>query len=274
VLADVVDRLSCPLCGRGLTLAAGMLRCEAGHSFDVARQGYVYLLAGGARPGGDTSEMVEARESFLRAGHFARIAEVAADAVGELRAGCVADIGAGTGYYLARVLECSSAATGVALELSRHALRRAVRAHPRAGAVGCDVWRSLPLRSGAVSAALSVFAPRNGEEIARVLAPGARLVVVTPSVRHLGELAAPLGLLSVDERKRERLDARLSPHLHLERESPLEWTMWLTREEAGWLAGMGPSAYHTSADELAERIAELPEPMAVTASVIVSAYAR
>ena len=34
---------------------------------------------------------------------------------------------------------------------------------------------------------LSVFAPRNPPEMARVLAPGAALVAVTPTTRHLFE---------------------------------------------------------------------------------------
>jgi len=271
VLADVVDCLRCPHCDGGLRLGDGSLRCDSGHSFDVARQGYVYLLPGDVRPGGDSAAMVEAREAFLRARHFAPIAQAVAEAAGQ-PGGCVADLGAGTGDYLARVLDRAPDAPGLALELSKHALRRAARAHPRIGAVGCDAWRALPLRSRSVSVVLSVFAPRNGEEIARVLSPGGKLVVVTPTRRHLTELITPLGMLSVDERKRERLESKLSPHLAPESEAGLEWTMWLTHEELGWLAGMGPSAFHTDAEELAERIARLPEPMAVTASVTVSVH--
>src|SRR3954447_8697462 len=82
VLADVVDLLRCPVCGDALGEAGGALRCAAGHSFDIARQGYVNLVPGRA----DTPEMVEARDAFLRAGHFrplsAALAEAAASAGG------------------------------------------------------------------------------------------------------------------------------------------------------------------------------------------------
>jgi 23S rRNA (guanine745-N1)-methyltransferase len=49
--------LRCPLCKSGFTAAAGALACRNGHSFDLARQGYVNLLPGRRRrpaAGGDS----------------------------------------------------------------------------------------------------------------------------------------------------------------------------------------------------------------------------
>ena len=65
------------------------------------------------------------------------------------------------------------------------------------------------MRDGVAAVVLSVFAPRNGEEMARILAPGGALVAVTPTTRHLYELVGPLGLLSVPDDKEDRLDAQL-----------------------------------------------------------------
>jgi 23S rRNA (guanine745-N1)-methyltransferase len=59
--------------------------------------------------------------------------------------GCVVDVGAGTGYYLAVVLERLTDRVGLALDVSKYALRRAARAHRRVGAVACDVWHGLPV---------------------------------------------------------------------------------------------------------------------------------
>ena len=75
LLDDVLGYLRCPHCGRPLAQAGPALRCAAGHSFDIARQGYVSLLPAGI-PGdaGDTAAMVRARRDFLAAGHFAPIA--------------------------------------------------------------------------------------------------------------------------------------------------------------------------------------------------------
>ena len=239
MLSDVVDLLRCPHCHGGLALAGPAVQCAAGHSFDVARQGYVTLVPGTA---GDTAEMVAARERFLGAGHFDPIARAVADAVG---AGPVVEIGAGTGYYLARTLDGDR--VGVALDSSGYALRRAARAHARIGAVGGDVWGSWPLRDEVAGTVLCAFAPRNGPEIARVLRPDGILIVVTPTQRHLAELADAYGLLSVDDRKRDRLDLQLAPHLRRVREETLEFALTLDAEAATALVQMGPSAHHGGA---------------------------
>jgi 23S rRNA (guanine745-N1)-methyltransferase len=277
VLDEVLHLLACPHCGAPLAPVERSVACPNGHSFDVARQGYVSLLPGGARRAtADTAAMVAAREAFLGAGHFDRLGDALADECERALAfdGCVVDLGAGTGWYLARVLDRLRDRPGLALDLSAHALRRAARAHPRAGAVACDVWRRLPVRDAVAALALSVFAPRNGAEIARLLRPGGAVVAVTPTSRHLEELVGALGLLSVDERKRERLAASLDPYLELSSRSDREWRMELRRDDVANAAAMGPSAHHVEPGRLERRVAGLPEPVAVTASVTLSVYRR
>jgi len=276
VLQDIVEYLVCPHCGRGLLQQDGALRCPGRHAFDIAKQGYVSLLPGDAHTGtGDTAAMVAARDGFLGAGHYAPIAAALAEAAAEVGdSDCVVDLGAGTGYYLASVLDALPQAHGAALDISKFALRRAARAHPRAGAVVCDAWRPLPLRDGAASLVLNVFAPRNGPEIRRVLRPGGTLLVVSPTPRHLTELVGALGLLGVDGRKEERLAATLGPHLSFEGSSEHGFPMLLDHAAVRTVVGMGPSAWHTDGAELAARIAALSDPVPVTASVTLSRFTR
>ena len=186
--------------------------------------------------------------------------------------GALLDAGAGTGHYLREVLVRRPDAVGVALDVSKYACRRAAKTHPRAGAVLADAWRSLPLRDGAVSTVLNVFAPRNAREMARVLATGGHLVVVTPNPAHLGGLVEALGLISVDLRKRQRLDEQLGELFEPEVSSEVTFGLSLRREEAEAVAAMGPSARHVSADDLRRRIDALPDPFDVTASVTVATY--
>ncbi|MQA82919.1 MAG: 23S rRNA methyltransferase [Streptosporangiales bacterium] len=275
MLADVLTYLRCPHCRASLDLAGGMVRCTAGHAFDVARQGYVNLLPGDARAGaGDTAGMVRARHDFLGRGHFAgladRITELAT--AGLAADGCVADVGAGTGYHLARLLDALPDRVGLALDVSKYAVRRAARAHPRIGAAACDTWRSLPVRDGAAAAVLDVFAPRNGPEFRRILAPGGILVVVTPTPRHLRELVTTLGLLTVDERKEERVAGTLGGSFTAGTSLVHEETPLLAHEDVEALVAMGPSAWHTAPRVVAERVAHLPNPVPVTLSVTLTTY--
>ncbi|MDO8964003.1 MAG: methyltransferase domain-containing protein [Coriobacteriia bacterium] len=275
MLADAVACLVCPRCGAPLVEAPGTLSCSEGHSFDVARQGYVNLLPGGARPGtADTPAMVSAREAFLAAGHYDPIASAVIRAINgaDPARGCVIDIGAGTGQHLARVLDAFPDGTGIALDISKHALKRAARAHPRAAAIVCDVWAPLPIRTASVAVILDVFAPRNATEFHRVLAPDGVLVVVTPTERHLRELVVALGLLSVDGDKRERLDEKLDGLFSAFDEFEVEWPLSLARAEVAAAVAMGPSARHLDAAELAADLDGMAEPVAVTASVSVRSF--
>ncbi|NAZ80494.1 23S rRNA methyltransferase [Kineococcus sp. R8] len=273
-----MEHVRCPVCGQPLALEERVLRCPAGHAVDVARQGYAHLAVGGRAHPGDTAAMVAARDAFLGAGHYVPIAQAVADALGEgeLPPGPVVDVGGGTGWYLAQVLDRLPPALGVrdglCLDSSSAALRRAARVHPRVAALGVDVWRGLPLADGCASAVLSVFAPRNPAEVARVLGPAGRWVVVTPRPEHLRELVGPLGMLTVDARKDDRLAADLAD-FERTASTDLAVTVELDHPALRALVGMGPSAHHVPAAELEARLADLPPTVAVTVAVRVSTYA-
>ena len=87
------------------------------------------------------------------------------------RPGLVVDLAGGTGHYLAGVLDALPHRNGACLDLSVPALRRAARAHPRAAALGADVWRPLPLADRSAALALGIFGPRNAAETGRILGP-------------------------------------------------------------------------------------------------------
>ena len=242
-----LDWTRCPHCSLPLGRVDRSLRCAEGHSYDVARQGYVNLLGRAAPANADSPTMLEARARFLATGRYLPVADAVAARVGGARR--IVEVGAGIGWYLARALDASPAAEGLATDVSVAAAKRCARAHPRMDAVVADTWVGLPVQDGAVDLVLCVFAPRNAADFARILAPGGRLVVVVPRAGHLAELRERDRLLEVADDKADSLVASLGDdgwtHLGDER---VTRSMDLTAQEAADLVGMGPNAFHAHDD--------------------------
>jgi len=278
MLSHIVDILADPNDGTALSGADDFSRLvsESGHSYDVAKQGYVTLAAGaGLKHKGDDMDMVTARETYLAMGHFAPFVEAVTGAVqdaldsaslAESTPASLLEVGAGTGYYLAHTLDSIAESRGVGLDISPHAAKHLAKCHPRVGAVVADVWERLPLRDESVDAISVVFAPRNPTEFRRVLAPGGQVIVLTPGAGHLDELREPLGILGVEEGKVERMYEQAEGRLE-QAADPVDISFPIELDKASIAAqvGMSPSARHISAGELAERMTAFPPTLTVTA---------
>ncbi|WP_394215582.1 putative RNA methyltransferase [Brachybacterium vulturis] len=268
-LASWLEVLECPHCHHRMRIDERTLRCPSGHSFDLARAGYVSLLTGAPATSGDDDAMARARDGFLATGAYAPLR----DAIGDLApdtTGRVLDIGGGTGYYLAGLLEELPQARGLGVDTSVRALRFAARAHDRAAAAAWDVFTRFPLAEGSADLVLNVFAPRNPPEFARVLTPGGHLLVVRPAADHLAELRAAVpGMVGLDPRKEERLHAVLDPLFTTEEVREVRFPLAVSGQAAWDLVAMTPSARHVAPQALAE-LAD----GTVTVSVLASLHRR
>ena len=94
--------LICPVCGGNLEKTEHSYVCVKGHSFDIARSGYVNLLLSkhmGKTVHGDNKLMVNARREFLEKGYYAPLMNALCDKAEEFFQGKVLlDAGCGEGY--------------------------------------------------------------------------------------------------------------------------------------------------------------------------------
>lgn len=238
------DWLACPHCGQHLVVEDRVAGCGSGHRFDVSRQGYLNLLGRAAGRNADTPDMLSHREAFLAGGHYQPIVDVLVALVAVGRPRRILEVGAGTGHYLAAVLESLPGAEGLAVDVSPAAARRLARVHPRVRAIVADAWAPLPLLAGCVDVVMSVFAPRNANEFARVLAPGGRLVTVTPGPGHLAEARDRFGLMDIQADKTERLERGLAAWFVRGASVPVRFGLDLDERAMSALIGMGPNAMH------------------------------
>lgn len=216
--------------------------------------------------------MVRARDRFLSTGRYAPIRQAVASLAADSAPGrgTVVDIGCGTGYYLAGVLDRLPGARGLGLDTSVRALRSAARAHDRAAAATWDVFRPFPLATAAADVVLDVFAPRNPAEFHRVLRPAGWLIVVRPTGRHLAELRERVpAMVTIDPAKEQRLHRALDPFFDAAVTEQVEYPAILTRRDALDLVAMTPSARHVSRADLNDD-GVLPDQ--ITVSVLATAY--
>ena len=189
--------LACPLDGAPLHREGASWRCAAGHSFDIARQGYLHLLPvqhKRSRDPGDSKAMVGARRRFLDAGHYRPIADAVSRATlagvaPDAPLACL-DAGCGEGDYLRALAAAADKGPALALlglDISKWAVQSAARQDPRAAwVVGSNA--KLPVLPGTLDRVLCLFGFPVYAEFARVLKPGGLLLQVDAGPDHLREL--------------------------------------------------------------------------------------
>ena len=268
-LACVAELLRCPACLGPLAPTQGSLICARTHTYDVARPGYVTLLPAARRcPNGDDAAMIDARAAIMAAGHFEPLTAALAETANSLAlpdTAVILDAGAGTGHHLAGVLAGLPGALGVAADVSRAASRVGARTHEGIARVRCNIWQDIPLCDATVDLAMSVFAPRNTDELARVLRPNGALIVATPAPEHLQELAT-LHTVSVHRTKAMRLQQLFAAWPSAGPVQRVSWTLQLTQADTKRVLTMGPAAHHLRRD-LSVHLTALGEPVSVTAAV-------
>ncbi|MGF2688553.1 putative RNA methyltransferase [Marinobacter sp. DUT-3] len=264
--------LACPLDGDPLTHVDTAWRCPAGHSFDIARQGYTHLLPvqnKRSRNPGDSKEMVAARRNFLNGGFYQPIADavnraVLADAPGEGMLSCL-DAGCGEGYYLRQLAAAAGERQTLELlgvDISKWAVLAAAKQDKRpAWVVGTNA--RLPVLPGSVDRVLCLFGFPVYSEFARVLKPGGQLLQVDAGPWHLRELREIIYPTLKPEKNEDVVTPEGFTTLETTTERfPLELT---SQEQISDLLAMTPHLYRASAEGI-ERASAL-DSLAVTVEV-------
>lgn len=250
--------LLCPVCAADLMQTDGALVCPAGHSFDVAREGYVNLLLSGGRRG-DEKAMLRARRRLLERGFYDPLSEAINEWVaqfigdGGFTSAHIADAGCGEGFYLGVLAadlreRFQTVFTFTGIDVAKEAARLAARRYPDVRFVVADLNESLLLPDASVDVLLNVFAPRNPAEFARVLKPGGLLLVVIPTPAHLGGLRERFGLLSIEEDKRQHVVEQFEDGFTLAEVRRLDFPLALGGDDLLDLVYMTPNYWHLTDD--------------------------
>ncbi len=184
--------LTCPVRGCQLALVreGRQLLCARGHSFDVARSGYINLLQPQDRRSkqpGDTVAAVAGRLRLHESGITEPILRAVESMLDASSADSILDAGCGDGYYLGSLANAAKFdAHGI--DISIPAIEAAARRYPQCQWVVGNADRAIPYANHWFSMVLSITARMNASEFRRVLRPDGRLLVAIPSPEDLIEL--------------------------------------------------------------------------------------
>jgi 23S rRNA (guanine745-N1)-methyltransferase len=177
-------------CGNALENQERRMVCGRGHSFDIARSGYVNLLQPQDRRSkdpGDSGLAVLARRRLHDKGITQPLAQAIKEVAAASQTDSVLDVGCGDGYYLGQISEGSGAACS-GVDISLPAIEAAARRYSGCQWVVANADRFIPWSDGSFSVVLSITGRMNPEEFRRVLRPSGRLLVAIASPEDLIEL--------------------------------------------------------------------------------------
>lgn len=177
-------------CRRPLLRKERRVVCRSGHSFDIARSGYLNLLppqARRARRPGDSAEVLAARRRFLGSAAAAPLVEAIVDLLKISEGDAVLEVGCGEGHHLARIAE-RFGCDGHGVDISVAAIDAAAKRHPRLRWVVANADRFLPYAEASFRVVLSITSRMNAPEFRRVLRGDGTLLVAIPAPDDLVEL--------------------------------------------------------------------------------------
>lgn len=192
--------LVCPIDGEKLQQVDHQLVCDNGHTFDIARQGYVNLLPvqhKRSKQPGDSKAMVLARQQHLNTGIYQKISDkvtgtVVAHIINDNDV-CILDAGCGEGYYFDALLTSLVQEDGnnnlcfIGLDISKEAIIQATKRNQNiAWVVGTN--RHPPLAKESVDIILCLFGFISTEGFTNILKPGGKIIMVDAGVGHLSDL--------------------------------------------------------------------------------------
>lgn len=177
---------ACPICKQQIEISdEGKMSCPSNHTFDVAKQGYIYLLN---RPAQSMygKELFASRHTVIHAGIYDPLQTVIAQEIASEQP-IILDTGCGEGSHLHRICEQLEGAIGVGVDISKEGIVAAAKYYPQQLWCVGDLANS-PYNASSFDAILNILSPANYEEFKRLVKPGGKVIKVVPQQYYLKEL--------------------------------------------------------------------------------------
>ena len=193
----MLSNLICPYCKAELLKSKHRtFQCDANHSFDISKEGYLNLLPVNKKKSkspGDNELMIAARRFFLEQGFYnpmiEKVQQIIANNLKLNGSFYALDSGCGEGYYSEKALRNENQkAIILGTDISKIAVKNAAKKYKDNFYFVSSVY-DMPVVGNSMDLILSVFAPIEANEFTRILKSSGYLIVVSPAENHMKQLA-------------------------------------------------------------------------------------
>ncbi|WP_242698132.1 putative RNA methyltransferase [Bacillus sp. SD088] len=248
-VSALVSAFKCPICGSSMEVEGlKSLVCTRHHTFDFAKQGYLYLLPHPVKSQYETDLFAARQKIIMESDLYTSIHQVIARLIQtyiDVPDTLMIDLGCGEGSHLQKVLDESMGLqlNGIGLDISKEGVSMAAKQYEQ------PIWlvgdlAHLPLADHSVHIILNILSPSNYQEFKRVLSQNGLVIKVVPRADYLKELREAL---FVQEEKREYSNedtiSLFQKHFHVVEKIRFHETKKLTKNELENLVRMTPLSW-------------------------------
>lgn len=250
----------CPSCGAPLFVKGTSLCCDNGHTYDVARKGYVHLHHKTVQSSYG-KELFDARRAVFDAGFYRPVADALKMLLIPINPAALLDAGCGEGYYLSSLSPALPGTLMVGIDLSKEAVLCA------SGRLGSALYcvgdlNRLPFADHAFDVLLNILSPASYSSFTRVLKKGGCFVKIMPGKEYLQEIRNRL------PKAKSGYDDTLVPdylrlHMQVQHMERLHYTLPLSPAEYACFITMTPLTESLSPSEREALLYDPPDKITI-----------
>lgn len=251
----------CPVCKNILYKEAKTYKCINGHSYDIAKQGYLNINMKSSESTGDNPTMINARRDFLNKGYYDFLRQTVDSLIEENDS--LIDLACGEGYYTSYF----KAKDKIGVDLSKQGLKIASKNDPKTLYLLNSIFHN-HLKDECADKVITIFAPIAKEEIVRLLKKDGKFILVRPDEKHLYELKEVL----YDQPYLNEVEDIIVDNLVLDKQIKINKEFIINKEDINNLFMMTPY-YNTTSPKDKEKLNDLNE-LKITFAFVVDVFKK
>lgn len=270
-----IDHFRCPLCKHSVQMEEGArITCTNNHSFDLAKQGYLFLLAKPSQTTYTKELFEERRNIHVHSSFYKDFHEKIADVINTYAPEHstpthMIDMGTGEGSHLQLISSrINNDFIGIGLDIAKEGIIQAARNDDQHIWMVADLAES-PIASDSMDIVLNILSPSNYTEFSRVLKREGVVIKVLPGNTYVQEMRSFFQPTHMSNHSNERVKTHFKKYYQLIETAHVSNTYTLTAEERSSLARMSPLAWDASEDTIASFITNGPSEITIDLEIIV-----